>query len=169
MTNPDIPERTRGGLAGKIAGHIKAAAGSAVGNEDLAREGRLQQAQVEAESDAEVAAERARQAESEAKLEAERKENELERERLENEIAAREREEAIERERRAAEAAARAEARHGKEAAGQKERLQERGADLAERAAEAERMAAAQEAARLKQEAHVAKASADAIDPESGR
>ena len=49
MTNPEIPERTRGGLAGKLAGRMKQAAGSVLGNEDLAREGRLQQAQVEAE------------------------------------------------------------------------------------------------------------------------
>ena len=47
-----------------------------------------------------------------------------------------------------------------------KERLQERGADLAERAAEAERIAAAQQAARLEKQANDAKATADAIDPE---
>ena len=162
MTNPEIPERTRGGFAGKIAGRLKEAAGSAIGNRDMAREGRLQQAQVDAEADAEVAEERADQAE----LEAERKENELERERLETEIAAREREERIERDRREAQIAAEAEERRQKEHAGRKERLQERGAHLAERAAEAERVAAAQQAARLEQEARAAEANADAIDPE---
>ena len=166
MTNPDTPEYTRGGLAGKIAGKVKETAGSAVGNEDLAREGRLQQAQVDAEGDAEVALERASQAEAEAELEAKLKENEIERERLENEIAAREREETIERERLAAQTAAEAEARRQKETVGRKERLQERGADIAERAAEAERAAAAQEATRLEREARVARANADAIDPE---
>lgn len=166
MTNPEIPERTPGGLAGKLASRMKQAAGSVLGNEDLAREGRLQQAQVEAEADAQVASERARQAETEADLEAARTENEIERERLENEIAAREREDAIERDRREAEIAAQADANRQKVEADARERLHERGADIAERAAEAERAAAAQETARLEHDARVAAANADAIDPE---
>lgn len=166
MTNPEIPERTRGGLAGKLAGRIKEAAGSLVGNDDLAREGRLQQAQVEAEADAKAAADRADQAQAEADLVAARKENEIERERLENEIAAREREEAIEQERVEAERAAQTAA--GKEIAeiDARQRLQERGADIAERAAEADRLAAAQESSRLDQEARGAEADAKIIDPE---
>lgn len=166
MTNPETPQPTRGGLAGKLAGRAKEMAGSVIGNQDLAREGRLQQAQVEAEADAQIAAERAKQAEAEAELQTERTENEIERERLENEIAAREREDAIERDRVAAEQAAQVEAGREKAATSAKERLQERGADLAERAAEAERIAAAQQAARLERQANDAKATADAIDPE---
>jgi uncharacterized protein YjbJ (UPF0337 family) len=46
VTNPETPERTRGGLAGKLAGRFKQAAGSLLGHENLAREGRLQEAQV---------------------------------------------------------------------------------------------------------------------------
>jgi hypothetical protein len=166
VTNPEIPERTRGGLAGKLAGRVKEAAASVIGHEDLAREGRLQQAQVEAEADAAVADERARQAEAQAELEAERTEHEIERERLENEIAAREREEQIERDRREAQIAARADAQRDKAAVERQEQLHERGADIAERAAQAERVAAAQETTRLEQEARAAQAAADAIDPE---
>ena len=45
MTNPETSERTAGGLVGKLAGKAKEAAGSVVGDDQLAREGRLQQAQ----------------------------------------------------------------------------------------------------------------------------
>jgi uncharacterized protein YjbJ (UPF0337 family) len=166
VTNPEIPERTRGGLAGKLAGRMKQAAGSVLGNDDLAREGRLQQAQVEAEADAKIASDRARQVEAEADLEAARTDIEIERERLEHEIAARKREEAIERDRREAEIAAQADAHRDAAEADAQERLHERGADIAERAAEAERLAAAQETARLEHDARVAEANADAIDPE---
>lgn len=166
MTNPEIPERTAGGLAGKLAGRMKQAAGSVLGNENLAREGRLQQAQVEAEADAAVAGQHAEQAEEAAAIEAERTENAIERERLKNEIAAREREDQIERDRREAQLAAEAAARRDKADATAKEQIHERGADIAENAAQAERIAAAKASARLEQEARAAKATADAIDPE---
>jgi uncharacterized protein YjbJ (UPF0337 family) len=52
MTDRETTERTASGPVGRLAGKAKAAAGSALGNEELAREGRLQQAQ----SDAELAA-----------------------------------------------------------------------------------------------------------------
>ena len=42
-------ERTAGGVVGKLAGKAKAAAGDVMGREDLAREGRLQEAQSEQE------------------------------------------------------------------------------------------------------------------------
>ena len=45
-------ERTAGGLAGKVAGKLKAAAGAITGNTPLEREGRLQDAQAEAELEA---------------------------------------------------------------------------------------------------------------------
>src|SRR3954453_3902617 len=93
MTNPDTTERTTGGLAGRLAGKVKAAAGQVLGNEDLAREGRLQEAQ----SDAEITARReeaeARQRQAEADLEAERNETEVERARLQAEVAQKDREE----------------------------------------------------------------------------
>ena len=46
----DTPERTAGGLAGRIAGKAKETAGSLTGNEELAREGRLQQAASDAQA-----------------------------------------------------------------------------------------------------------------------
>jgi len=52
MTDPETTERTTGGIAGKIVGKAKELAGEASGNENLAREGRLQQAQGEASRDA---------------------------------------------------------------------------------------------------------------------
>ena len=67
-------EETAGGLLGKLAGKAKAAAGSLLGDEDLAREGRLQ----EAGSEAEIQAQRA-----EAEAEVERRQAEIEAERAE--------------------------------------------------------------------------------------
>ena len=52
-------ESTTGGLLGKVAGKAKEAVGSVVGNDDLAREGRLQQSQADADIEA---AERSKQA-----------------------------------------------------------------------------------------------------------
>ena len=48
MTEPQTDERTTGGLAGKVAGKAKELAGELTNNDDLAREGRLQQAQGDA-------------------------------------------------------------------------------------------------------------------------
>ena len=84
MTDPKLPEETAGGQLGKLAGKAKEAAGFVLGNEDLAREGRLQQAQVDAE--AEHAAAEAQQREAEAEVEAAKADNELERERLQTEL-----------------------------------------------------------------------------------
>src|SRR5215210_2838314 len=106
VTNPDTPEQTAGGPLGKIAGQVKEAAGSAIGDDELAREGRLQQAQADAEQQARREAEKAEQRQDEAAVEAARAENDLERERLQNELAAQEREAAIERDRREAERSA---------------------------------------------------------------
>lgn len=45
-------ERTSGGLVGKVVGKTKNALGAATGNDELAREGRLQEAQSETELEA---------------------------------------------------------------------------------------------------------------------
>ena len=66
MNDPENTEQTAGGPLGKLAGRVKEAAGSALGKEDLAREGRLPQAQVDAEAAAAREAEEARQREAEA-------------------------------------------------------------------------------------------------------
>jgi colicin import membrane protein len=166
VTNPQTPERTRGGLAGKLAGRVKQAAGSLLGDKDLAGEGRLQEAQVEAEADAADAAQRASTTHAEAELDAARAENEIERERIANEVSARQREEVIERDQAQAEAAAQAETRQRKVAADAQRRAQESAADTTERTAEQERIAAVKEAAALQREARRAEATAEAIDPE---
>jgi uncharacterized protein YjbJ (UPF0337 family) len=52
MGDDEELEVTREGLLDLVAGKAKEAAGSLVGNDDLALEGRLQQAHVEAEAEA---------------------------------------------------------------------------------------------------------------------
>ena len=111
MTDQQNSEQTAGGLVGRIAGKAKEAAGSLVGDRDLAREGRLQQAQVDAEAEAGHEAAESRQREAEASLEAEKTETETELDRLQNEVAAQEREQRIERERQEAEREAQSEAK----------------------------------------------------------
>ncbi len=54
VNDDENPELTREALFGKLAGKAKEAAGSLVGNDDMAREGRLQQAQLDAEAEAEA-------------------------------------------------------------------------------------------------------------------
>src|SRR5687767_13152240 len=95
-------ERTTGGLAGKVAGKAKAAIGSVTGDDDMAREGRLQEAQSDAEIEARREAAEAEQREQEASLQEEQAEVEEERRRLKNEVAEEEREEKAERDRRQA-------------------------------------------------------------------
>ncbi len=50
LSDQENSEPTAGGIVGALAGKAKQAAGSLVGNKDVAREGRLQQAQVDAEA-----------------------------------------------------------------------------------------------------------------------
>ena len=96
MSQRDTPEKTAGGAVGKVVGKVKEAAGELFGQDDLAREGRLQQAQVDAEVVAETHAAEAEQLQTEQQLEADKQENELERQRLRTEITTAEREAALE-------------------------------------------------------------------------
>jgi uncharacterized protein YjbJ (UPF0337 family) len=52
MGDSDDLEVTREGLLGLLAGKAKEAAGTLVGNDELARDGRLQQAQIDEEAEA---------------------------------------------------------------------------------------------------------------------
>lgn len=70
-------ERTTGGIAGKLIGRAKEAAGALTGKDALAREGRLQEAQADADTEAARAENEARQREAEAELRREHKETEL--------------------------------------------------------------------------------------------
>jgi uncharacterized protein YjbJ (UPF0337 family) len=92
-------ERSAGGLLGKAAGRAKEIVGSALGNDQLDREGRLQQAQVEAEEEAIERDQKAEEKDAEAKLSIARAETEAERRELEQELARMSEEERIERER----------------------------------------------------------------------
>ena len=74
------PERTTGGLIGKLAGKAKEVAADLTRNDELAREGRLQQAQAEAEVEARREQAEAEQRLNEAKLEEDRAETDRERE-----------------------------------------------------------------------------------------
>ena len=91
MTNHERTERTSGGTLGKLAGKAKEAAGWMVGKDDLAREGRLQQAQSAAEIDAQRHAAEAEQRQDEADLAEKKREVELEREQLVSAVSAQER------------------------------------------------------------------------------
>jgi uncharacterized protein YjbJ (UPF0337 family) len=151
-------------LVGKLAGKAKEAAGSLTGNDELAREGRLQQAQVDAETDAAHHAGEAQQRANEAALAREKNETELERQRLENEIAAQERERQAERTRQQAEREASAEAQRQQADAESQRAAQESTAEEAVQRAERERLAIAKEEIRLEQRAREAEANANAMD-----
>ena len=164
-----LTERTSGGLLGKLAGRVKESAGSVTGNEELAREGRLQRAQSEAELEANRRAQEARQRQDQAELERERTETELERERLQNEVAEQERGLRAERDREEAERRAQAEEQQAKAQAERERAVRESAAEAAAQRAESERLEAAKQEIRLEQEARRAEAEADAVDPEGDR
>src|SRR5688572_25712445 len=102
--NDNVPETTSGGVVGKVVGTAKEKLGSATGNDDLAREGRLQQAAVDAENEADLEEREAEISERTAEVEANRLDVEAERRRLAVELEADEREAAIEAEKARAEA-----------------------------------------------------------------
>jgi uncharacterized protein YjbJ (UPF0337 family) len=135
-----MQERTAGGLLGKAAGRAKEIVGSALGNSQLDREGRLQQVQVEAEEEAIGRGQEAEEKDAEAKLAIAKAETETERRELEQELSQLSDEERIERE----------QAQNKRQA----------------KAAHAEEV---REASALEHEANRADRLADAIDPEQGR
>jgi uncharacterized protein YjbJ (UPF0337 family) len=164
LTESENSEQTAGGLVGKLAGKVKEATGSLVGNGDLAREGRMQQAQVDAETEAERHAAEAEHRADEAALAQEKTETELERRRLQNEVAASEREQQIEQDRERAERQAAAEAARKQAEAERQRSAEESIAESAEQRAERERLEAAKDEIRLEQRAREAEANANAID-----
>jgi uncharacterized protein YjbJ (UPF0337 family) len=137
---PDNTEQVAGGALGKVAGRIKETAGEALGRDDLAREGRLQQAGADAEIEARQRDDVAGDEQAEADIESRKADTEAERARLHAEVDAERQEARIEAD-----------------------------ADRAEAQAEQQRAAETAEAARLEQEARRAEARADAIDPEETR
>jgi uncharacterized protein YjbJ (UPF0337 family) len=80
-------QRRESGVVEKIAGKVKEKAGAVIGNEELEREGRLEQQRVDAEKEAARREERAEQAAAEADVEAEKRDIAVERRELAAEVA----------------------------------------------------------------------------------
>lgn len=97
-------ERQKSGLLDTVKGKVKEVAGSVLGDEDLERQGELEQDRVAKAKDAERLSAEADQRSEQVELEAAQSANAVERQRLATEAAAADREAAVERERSAAEA-----------------------------------------------------------------
>lgn len=96
-------ETTTGGPLGKVAGKVKQAAGGLLGDKDLEREGRLQEASGDAEVEATERSAQAGRAEDSARLDEERAAVQRESEQLDAKARQADREDDIDRERHAAE------------------------------------------------------------------
>lgn len=167
MSETERTEKTAGGLLGQIVGKAKAAVGSLVGNEDLQREGNLQNAHAEAEVLAERERQEAEQRKQEATVAEQRAEAAAERDRLRAELEAEERREKIEEAAARTEASLAADAARKKATADAREATQEAAADAAERAAMQRRAADNAAARKLEEEARRAELEADTIAPEA--
>jgi uncharacterized protein YjbJ (UPF0337 family) len=167
MTDAESQETTTAGAVGRFVGKVKSAAGALVGNEDLQREGNLQQARVEAEAAAERERQAAQLRAEEAAVTERRAQAAAERDRLRAEVDAEDRKErahdkVLRREQEIATAAALERA-----AIEQREESQHRAADAAEISALERRATDAADVARLEAEARKADLTADTIDPET--
>jgi uncharacterized protein YjbJ (UPF0337 family) len=157
-----------GGGLGKAVGRVKEALGSAVGNDALSREGRLQQVLAETEQEAAERAKEAAAKEERADIAAERVETEARRERLEGELAREDQQDVIEGVESSALASAQEHALEETMSAEHERRAHESAADAQERIARAREVSELAEAERLKDEARQAQQSAASIDPEGG-
>jgi len=164
MTNANRSEETAGGHIGKLVGKAKAAAGSLAGNEELAREGRLQEAHTDAEAEATRRAREAEQHEAQAELEAARNENAEKRERLRARLAEREEAAAAERDREREQRDAAVYAQRQATSAEADRRREQHEADAVDDAAESFGRAEGQDAAHLEMEARRAEMQADEIE-----
>jgi uncharacterized protein YjbJ (UPF0337 family) len=161
-------ERTAGGLVGRVVGKAKEALGGAIENEDLAREGRLQQAQSEAELEARREAEKAEKArahEEQAITRERQTEIAGQRDQLRNHVAANQREAEIDRDRRQSEDRAAIDAERERDAADAEQARDHGITEQTVKAAENGRVAAAQQANRLEREAAAAERRAENLDP----
>jgi uncharacterized protein YjbJ (UPF0337 family) len=158
-------ERTAGGMVGRVVGKAKEAAGGAIENQDLAREGRLQQAQSEAELEARREAEKARAHEDQAIIRERQTEIAGQRDQLRNQVAADQREAEIDQDRRQAEHRAAIDAERERNAADAEQARDHGAIEQTVKAAENGRVAATQEANRLEREAAAADRRAENLDP----
>jgi uncharacterized protein YjbJ (UPF0337 family) len=167
MSDPERSEEVAGGALGKVVGKAKSAIGSLIGNDELQREGNLQQATIEAEADAERERAAAEARREEAALLEERADASAERDRLRTELQAdeqvdRARENAADREKSIQATAAREQVAIQARA---QSRL--RTADSLEERALLQRAEDAAHAAQLEREALAAERRATSIDPEA--
>jgi len=139
MTHRTESERTAGGLVGKVAGKTKELVGKLTGNEDLAREGRLQHAQGDADEQARRYEAQARREQAAADVAGESASVHAKQERLETEVGRREQHDQIDAQRRQAERNA---AEREQRAAAASAAEQHDAARLQDEAREAERRAA---------------------------
>jgi uncharacterized protein YjbJ (UPF0337 family) len=159
------PETVAGGPLGKVVGKLKEVAGKVTRQDDLAREGRLQQAGADAEREAEERQTVSEQAAREAELERQRREAELEREQLAAEVQELDERDRIEREAAQQRAAVEAETRQQQRAVqAETSRAQE---DAERRAATAvsDHTRDAEAVERIEAAANRADGTADMLDP----
>ena len=172
MSDPDSPEtpspeETAGGLLGQVVGKAKSAVGSLLGNENLKREGNLQQAQAEAEVDAEREKQAADLRREMAAVKEQRAEAAAERDLLRTELGAEDLRERIEETEARREREIALSANQKQASIEHREALQQRAADATEEAALHRRAADAAEVDRLERAATQAEWAADIIDPEA--
>jgi uncharacterized protein YjbJ (UPF0337 family) len=165
LSGTDSDEKTTGGVFGKVAGKAKELAGELTHNDELAREGRLQQAQSEASVEAAADRSEASVAEAQADVVEQRQAVTEERGRIEAELERTRAEQQAETDRELAEKLAVVQ-----EAAevGQAESVKAEQAERAEARideAETEEQRKNREALELEQQARAAESKADALDP----
>ena len=167
MPGPESNETTAGGAFGRLAGRAKAAVGSLLGNEDLKREGNLQQAQSEAEVRAAEETQASELRRQEIALEEQRVADAAERDRLRTELETEERKERIEQGEAQREHEIEVAAAQQRAVIETREMLTDRASKATETAALHQRATAAAEIAQLEYEAANAEVTADLIDPEA--
>ena len=165
MTRNADNERTVGGLLGRAVGKAKAAAGALTANDELAREGRLQQAQGEAGIAAAAAGREADVTQAEADTRRQEAENDIERQHLENEVAGELSRRRIEEDRRSADSAAAQRAQAERAEAERKREAERTRAEQSVHQAEQAQVGATREALDLERAARQAEQRADDIDP----
>jgi uncharacterized protein YjbJ (UPF0337 family) len=169
LTQNSDKEKTSGGLVGKAVGKVKETIGSVTDNDDLAREGRLQQAQSDAETQAREAHAEANRRDAAAENHRELAETEEERQRLENEVASALSKRRAEAERRQTDANASIQAAERKAEVSEQRDSERSAAENSERRAEEAQIGAAQDALKLQRDARRLEDRADTVDPEENK
>lgn len=165
----DNQQRVAEGPLGKAIGVAKAAAGAVLGDDQLRREGNLQQAAVDAAREADGATEAAEQAEAEARAEAERVATVEERDRLRAQVVAEDRDAEIEAAEASAEEKIDADAKISAAEAELQGKRQDAAIDSTEEAIDRRRAAERAAAGELDAQADRADQVAEALDPEEVR